>query len=275
MLQAIRTFEQPCSFSGDTLISTEMGFIPIRNVKPGDLVYAHNTKINQTGLYTVTASIVHTDSRILSFFLGGEVIETTPNHPFFVNGQWVSAGAIKTGDPLTSKNGQIGYLQASSVTDFPQEMYNLSVAEAHTYFVGIGQWLVHNACGKNLRNNMKAPDWATDNPEIPWQAHHVIPKEEEGHNFVVRAKSGGFEFDSAENGIGLPASEEAAIRLGLTRHQGKHSNYTSMIRSRLDELEDRAINENWSDQQSAAALREVVSKFKELLPKWSLGKRLN
>ncbi|MCB0107996.1 MAG: hypothetical protein KDE53_18870, partial [Caldilineaceae bacterium] len=25
-------------------------------------------------------------------------------------------------------------------------MYNLTVAEAHTFFVGDGQWLVHNQC---------------------------------------------------------------------------------------------------------------------------------
>ena len=28
----------------------------------------------------------------------------------------------------------------------PQAMYNFTVASAHTYFVGDGQWLVHNAC---------------------------------------------------------------------------------------------------------------------------------
>ena len=30
----------------------------------------------------------------------------------------------------------------------PQMMYNMTVATAHTYFVGDGQWLVHNACIK-------------------------------------------------------------------------------------------------------------------------------
>lgn len=29
----------------------------------------------------------------------------------------------------------------------PQEMYNLTVAVAHTFFVGDGKWLVHNTCG--------------------------------------------------------------------------------------------------------------------------------
>jgi len=31
-----------------------------------------------------------------------------------------------------------------------QPMYNITVDEAHTYFVGDEQWLVHNACGDGL-----------------------------------------------------------------------------------------------------------------------------
>ena len=32
----------------------------------------------------------------------------------------------------------------------PQMMYNMTVATAHTYFVGDGQWLVHNACPDDI-----------------------------------------------------------------------------------------------------------------------------
>ncbi|MEZ4736343.1 MAG: hypothetical protein R3E79_55360 [Caldilineaceae bacterium] len=40
-------------------------------------------------------------------------------------------------------------VQAVEVVKQPQQMYNLTVAEAHTFFVGDGQWLVHNGgpCG--------------------------------------------------------------------------------------------------------------------------------
>ncbi|MCQ3938097.1 MAG: hypothetical protein DPW18_13765 [Chloroflexi bacterium] len=31
-----------------------------------------------------------------------------------------------------------------------QEMYNLTVDTAHTFFVGEGQWLVHNTCGDDI-----------------------------------------------------------------------------------------------------------------------------
>ena len=40
-----------------------------------------------------------------------------------------------------------------------QEMYNLTVATAHTYYVGDGQWLVHNAdCDKLYRSMSSADD---------------------------------------------------------------------------------------------------------------------
>jgi len=38
-------------------------------------------------------------------------------------------------------------VQAVEVAPVQQRMYNLTVAEAHTFFVGDGQWLVHN-CGE-------------------------------------------------------------------------------------------------------------------------------
>ncbi len=41
----------------------------------------------------------------------------------------------------------IGVIHAVTVERQPQVMYNLTVAVAHTFFVGDGQWLVHNSCG--------------------------------------------------------------------------------------------------------------------------------
>lgn len=45
----------------------------------------------------------------------------------------------------------------------PQRMYNLTVAEAHTFFVGDGQWLVHNC------NPSYPKDFATKNTKN-WSA---------------------------------------------------------------------------------------------------------
>jgi hypothetical protein len=44
-------------------------------------------------------------------------------------------------------------VEAITIVTQPQRMYNFTVAAAHTYFVGDGQWLVHNCntpSGRNL-----------------------------------------------------------------------------------------------------------------------------
>ncbi len=74
------------------------------------------------------------------------LVETTPEHPFFVEGVgWVPAGELLLGDRVRSADGT-GVVEALVSVASPQVMYNLTVAEAHTFFVGDGQWLVHNRC---------------------------------------------------------------------------------------------------------------------------------
>lgn len=80
--------------------------------------------------------------------IDGEVIWTTPEHPFYLgNGQWISAGDLQDGDLIRNANWQLGQVQDVTTIYQTRPMYNLSVDTAHTYFVGQQQWLVHNSCG--------------------------------------------------------------------------------------------------------------------------------
>ncbi len=54
-------------------------------------------------------------------------------------------------------DGDYGSVEAITVTDAPQRMYNLTVADAHTYFVGDGQWLVHNCRLNDQYSNVQGP----------------------------------------------------------------------------------------------------------------------
>ena len=91
-----------------------------------------------------------------------EVIETTAEHPFYVttpatqgkrpapvgheelNTHWVGAGHLQTGDKLKLADGRVGEVLNVTTLQKTQEMFNLSVAEAHTFYVGQNGWLVHN-----------------------------------------------------------------------------------------------------------------------------------
>ncbi len=260
-VMALARLEQPCSFSANTLVVTAHGPLPIRSIEPGDQVLAWDEASGRQSFFPVTADPDHTDPVVVRLTIGGEVIETTPDHPFHVAGTWVAAGDLSVGDMISSASGMPGAVTRIETRTEPQTMYNLTVAQAHTYFVGNGQWLVHNACGVTLRRNMISagltPDWAR-NDAVTWQAHHIIPQQSEQHTFVQRATRGGWDINSAANGIGLPSTSADAARLGLPYHSGSHSTYSSLVRSELDSLEQRALREGWDDARCAQELQSVT-----------------
>lgn len=77
------------------------------------------------------------------------VIGTTHEHPFYVQGKgWTPAGQLKPGDLVRTVDG---WVPVKSVEDTGryETVYNLRVAEHHTYFVGAPEWgfavWAHNA----------------------------------------------------------------------------------------------------------------------------------
>ena len=86
---------------------------------------------------------------ILDLTLAGQVIHTTPEHPFYVQDQgWTPAGELKPGDLLATLDGRWLPLESALDTWRLATVYNLRVADFHTYFVGSHEWgfaaWVHN-----------------------------------------------------------------------------------------------------------------------------------
>ena len=74
-------------------------------------------------------------------FPGGELIRTTPEHPFWVEGiGWTPAGSLKAGDRIATLSGEFVALSEVYDTGEWEVTYNLRVAEYHTYFVGDEGW---------------------------------------------------------------------------------------------------------------------------------------
>jgi RHS repeat-associated protein len=137
----------PNSFSADTLVATDHGEQPISTVHLGDHVLAYNQEVGTTGYYTVTALIVNTDTVITHLTIDDEAITTTPEHPFATTERgWVNAGDLRVGEHVRKADGRLGTVRAVAAEQHVQRMYNLTVAGAHTFFVGRQQWLVHNVC---------------------------------------------------------------------------------------------------------------------------------
>lgn len=136
------------SFTGDTLVHTEAGTKPIQDIKVGDKVRAYTEWNSQEVVEVVEDIITNTQDYLLVKLTleSGEVIEATNQHPFYILGRgWVEAEDLKIGYPLY--RGDDSTLSIASIeTEARHEtVYNLSVANANTYFVGIDKVLVHNA----------------------------------------------------------------------------------------------------------------------------------
>jgi hypothetical protein len=157
------------SFSAKTKVATKAGLVAIASLTIGSTVLAYNETTKKQSEYTITQTHKYNDPKITNLTLELsdkklETLETTPEHPFYLEKNvdnsnrpkpighenlsrfWVGAGHLKVGDIVKSSTGT-GIVQKVVTLEKSQEMYNLTVNKAHTYFVGSGKWLVHNADG--------------------------------------------------------------------------------------------------------------------------------
>ena len=96
-------------------------------------------------------------------YTNGSVIETTREHPFYVAGAgWTPAEELQSGMLLTQartspsavyldlvsqeRSDQPAVIKSVTVVERSETVYNFEVAEAHTYYVGTDEVLVHNRC---------------------------------------------------------------------------------------------------------------------------------
>jgi hypothetical protein len=82
--------------------------------------------------------------------VSGKEIRTTGEHPVHVEGRdWITVAEFKVGDRLSSHNRVCGVVQEVYDTGAYETVYNLRVADFHTYFVGSREWgfsvWAHNA----------------------------------------------------------------------------------------------------------------------------------
>lgn len=148
-----------CSFAEETPVTTDQGPVAISEVTVGEQVLAWDESIEATGYYTVTAVWSHEDPVVVELTVDGELIETTPEHPFLTaDGEWVAAGALAAGDEVVNAAGEAGLIELVVFVDVAAVMYNMTVDTAHTYVVGDGEWVVHNECVVRLYHGADSSD---------------------------------------------------------------------------------------------------------------------
>jgi RHS repeat-associated protein len=186
-------------FAAGTLVVTADGLRPIETLRVGDLVLSLDEATGASTLRPVTRVFVTPDAQVLDLSFRGvdgfaETITVTPSHPFWVEGTgWTAARDLSLNVPLRTAEGTLATLSAALSREDRITVFNLEVAETHTYFVGkTGAW-VHNACGPEVpRATMIGQE---SGPSI------VVPREASGPTAV---RSGtGVKYTGGSGGNGL------------------------------------------------------------------------
>jgi len=138
------------SFPADTLVATPAGHKRIADLRPGDKVLAYAEWKQQTQEETVTDLLLsRREQTIVTITLAtGERIEATGGHPIHTPDGWRAAQLLLAGGQLDVKDaqGRLVPMDIVSVATRTEvvEVYNLEVSNAHTYYVGEDNVLVHN-----------------------------------------------------------------------------------------------------------------------------------
>jgi hypothetical protein len=136
------------SFTSQTLVATKDGLVPIEEIKIGDEVWAYNEENQTKSLQKVTHLIQGENYKYL-VDIGldnGEVITATDNHPFWEldSKSWLRAEQLSLHSLLLDIHDNNMSIDALKSYREDVIVYNLSVANEHTFFVGSSGVLGHN-----------------------------------------------------------------------------------------------------------------------------------
>lgn len=135
-----------CSFTAETLVATPDGPVSISSIEVGDVVLTWDESSGQVVERVVTAVLPHPDDEVAHVTFDDGSVTTTPDHPFFtVEAGWVATGLLWPGARVKTTTG-VAVVWSVYVEPYAGTLWNLTVEGAHTFFVGSGEWLVHNTC---------------------------------------------------------------------------------------------------------------------------------
>jgi RHS repeat-associated protein len=134
-------FGKSC-FAAGTPLLTPAGSKPIEEFVAGDFVLSRD-EFDPTGdvVSKLVEEVFRRSAKMLSIRVGNRTIRTTDEHPFWVHGKgWLPARQLIAGDGLVSHDGQRVVVSEVVDTGKWEVVYNLRIADFHTYFVGCEEW---------------------------------------------------------------------------------------------------------------------------------------
>ncbi|WP_046234908.1 polymorphic toxin-type HINT domain-containing protein, partial [Paenibacillus algorifonticola] len=206
---------KPCNcFTAGTKIITDEGEKNIEEIEVGDMVLSKDDETGNIAYKEVLNLFRNERDVIYKLTIGGKLIETTFNHPFWVEGKgWVLAEDLKEGYKLLDSDGKLFTIDLIEIIKLKENVtvYNFEVADFHTYFVTDLSIWVHNtntdSCssggtGRNLLNSKNPKDFLDE--ALERQGLQSIPKDikepwtADGYVYTVRIHAGNKKYTNAD-----------------------------------------------------------------------------
>jgi hypothetical protein len=150
---AVRACISAGCFAAGTMLLTPYGMQAIETFQPGDQVTSRSEFDPDGPLESkIVEEMFRRFAPITLVRAAGQAIRTTSEHPFYVyNKGWTQANLLQPGDCLLSDDGRWIVVEDVYDTGEWEVVYNLRIADYHTYFVtdlawGFSVWS-HNTGG--------------------------------------------------------------------------------------------------------------------------------
>lgn len=129
-------------FAAGTPVLTPEGAKRIEELCEGDLVLSRDEHNLEAPVEAKRIEETRQgDSPILKLNVNGRLIRVTDLHPFFVIGHgWTPAGKLQIGDRIMTDGERLVVVEGVVETERSVPVFNLRVADHHTYFVGEKDW---------------------------------------------------------------------------------------------------------------------------------------
>jgi Fe-S cluster assembly scaffold protein SufB len=144
--------------TGDTLVASGSGHIPISAIQPGNDVFALTPTLELTRS-PVTAAKSNKPSEVFELHVGDRKVRATPNHPFLVhrlgfeNPRWLPVASLRPGDRLA-------VVSEGLESDFSPLVDLRFAGEQPTYDIeveGTANFIANGIIAHNSRLTMKYP----------------------------------------------------------------------------------------------------------------------
>ena len=141
-----------CFVAGTKVLLANGIYKNIENITVGDEVLSYSEESGEYTPQRVIDTFIKKANSLVEIDMGEEKIIATLSHPFYVPEfrRWVPAGQLKEGYKLLTTNNRYAEVESVELKHCKDsvDVFNFTVENTHTYFVGDNPVLVHNSCQK-------------------------------------------------------------------------------------------------------------------------------